>query len=135
MRLPLVWELILYTVLAFPLGHKFGVGGLLAASLISLAGGSLAPGVRLIQQMGKFPPGSIPRAVLKTIVPTLTSLLVVVASFPQPEQMTLAIRCAVTAGWTLLTALLLWFVALDSSERRALEAKFDASRRKSPPAG
>lgn len=134
MRLHLVWELILYTVLAFPLGHKFGVGGLLAASLISLAGGSLVPGIRLIQQMGQFPPGSIPRAVLKTIVPTLTSLLVVVAWFPQPEQMTLAIRCAVTAGWTLLTALLLWFIALDSAERRALDAKLGAFRRKSPPA-
>jgi hypothetical protein len=134
MRFPLVWELILYTALAFPLGHKFGVGGLLAASLVSLAGGSLVPGIRLIQKMGRFSPGVIPVAVLKTVAPTLTLLLVVVATFPQPEQVTLAARCALTAGWTLLTAFLLWFIALDSAERRAIEVKLGAFRRKRPPA-
>jgi Na+-driven multidrug efflux pump len=134
MRFPLVWELILYTALAFPLGHKFGVGGLLAASLVSLVGGSLLPGIRLIQRMGHFSPRVIPVAVLKTVAPTLMLLLGVVAMFPQPEQMTLAARCALTAGWMLLTAFLLWFIALDSAERLAIEAKLGAFHRRRPPA-
>jgi Na+-driven multidrug efflux pump len=134
MRFPLVWELILYTALSFPLGHKLGVGGLLAASMISLVGGSLVPGIRLIQKMGHFSPAVIPIAVLKTVLPTLTLLLFLGATFPQPEGVSFASRCAITAGWTLLAGLLLWFIALDSTERLAIEAKLGAFRRKRPPA-
>lgn len=128
MRIPLAWELLLYTALAFPLGHAFGVGGLLAASLISLAGGSLVPGIRLIQQMGHFPVATIPLAVFRSVVPMLILLLAIVAMFPHPEQLTLPGRSMLTGGWILVAALMLWFLGLDSVERRIIGGKFTAFR-------
>lgn len=126
MRFFLLWELIIYTVLAFPIGQKFGVEGLLSVSFISLFAGSFAPGVRLIQRMGNFPPLEIPIALTKTILPLLVLLVAVVASIPNPEQLALPMRSLVSGGWILSSILFLWFIALDPTERNSLAAKLAA---------
>ena len=129
LRFALAWELVLYTALAFPLGRAFGVGGLLAASIFSLLGGSLIPGLRLVQRMGQFPPGVVPRAIARTLLPGFALLFVVAGMVPHPESIALLQRCILTLGWAGAALGLVWFAGLDGAERTCIRGKIALFRR------
>ena len=75
------------------------MGGLLAASIFSLLGGSLIPGLRLVQRMGQFPPGVVPAAIARTLLPGFALLFFVAGLVPHPESIALLNRCILTLGW------------------------------------
>jgi O-antigen/teichoic acid export membrane protein len=129
LRFALAWELVLYTALAFPLGRAFGVGGLLAASMLSLLGGSLIPGLRLVRRLGQFPPGLVPRAIARTLLPGFVVLFVVAALVPHPESIELFQRYILTLSWTGAALGLIWFAGFDGSERAAIREKSALIRR------
>lgn len=129
LRIALAWELMLYTALAFPLGRAFGVGGLLAASIFSLLGGSLIPGLRLVRRMGQFPPGVVPAAIARTLLPGFALLFVVAGLVPHPESTELLQRCILTLGWAGAALGLVWFVGLDGAERVSIRGKIALFRR------
>ena len=129
LRFALAWELVLYTALAFPLGRAFGVGGLLAASIFSLLGGSLIPGLRLVRRLGQFPPGVVPVAIARTLLPGFVLLFVVAGLVPHPESIELFQRCLLTLGWAGAALGLVWFAGFDRAERAAIREKFTLFRR------
>ena len=129
LRFALAWELVLYTALAFPLGRAFGVGGLLAANIFSLLGGSLIPGLRLVRRLGQFPPGVVPGAIARTLLPGFALLFVVAGLVPHPESIALLQRCILTLGWAGAAVGLVWFAGLDGAERVSIRGKIALFRR------
>ncbi len=128
LRGAMVAELLVYSALAFGLGGRWGLRGLLIANLLSLLFGSLIPGLRLIAKLGGYAPRDLFAAVCRILVPGLLIVFAIPLANSSPESLSLPARCGWTLAWLLAVGGCLWFVGFSHAERVQLLSRLPSRK-------
>jgi O-antigen/teichoic acid export membrane protein len=119
-KMYLVWEVILFTILAYVLGRRFGMNGLLAANLLSMLGGALPAGIRWMACFAEVPVRAQLQLLLRISAP-LAAVFAFLAWQGHPFFATSLLGCLVISiAWFLLFIALGYLLILDSRERQEL---------------
>jgi O-antigen/teichoic acid export membrane protein len=116
-KLMLVWEILLYTALAYSLGHRFGLNGLLAANLLSMCGGALLGGIKWFAVFSGIPIQLQSLLLFKTTVPLALAFAALACLCAPYFNSGWIAGVSLTLVWTLCYALIGYFVILDDRER------------------
>jgi O-antigen/teichoic acid export membrane protein len=116
-RGPLVFELCIYSVMAYFFSSTMGLAGLLLANLVSLPFGSLFSGIRLLMRQGGFLRNVVTRIFSCLILPLASGLCILAWFCPQPELLSQTMRFGLTALWLLFGLGTGWFLCLSNSDR------------------
>lgn len=119
-NLSLLWEVILYVGLAYSLASKFGLNGLLAANLLSAAGGSLPNGMRWMLHYSGISVHTQIALLLRASAPLILAFAALIwVGKTSWESSWLACAAAGTA-WALVVAVIGYALVLDGRERGEL---------------
>jgi O-antigen/teichoic acid export membrane protein len=120
-KLMLGWEILLYTALAYSLGRKFGLNGLLAANLLSMCGGALLGGIKWFAVFSKIPIRSQSLLLARMTCPLAFSFAAIAwlghSSFGSGWIASLCLSIV----WALCFALIGYSMILNSRERHELQ--------------
>jgi O-antigen/teichoic acid export membrane protein len=119
-KLMLGWEILLYSALAYSLGHRFGLNGLLAANLLSMCGGALLGGIKWFSAFSGIPIRLQSLLLFKATVPLALTFAVIAwlcAPYFNGRWLT---SVSLTIAWTLSYALIGYSVILDDRERHGI---------------
>jgi hypothetical protein len=116
----LVWEIVLYFSLAWWLGNRYGLMGLLSANLLSLLGGALFLGMKWMAVYARI---SFTRLVLlsvRLVVPLSLSAVIVYYCSQQTESDGLVTGLILSMLWCFVFLLVAYLVIMDRWEKRKL---------------
>ena len=119
-KLLMVWEVVLYSALAYGLGHRFGLNGLLAANLLSMFGGSLLGGIKWFAKLSGIPIRVQTDLLFRLVVPLATVFGVFAwlgHSYLNSGWMT---SITISTIWGLSFAIIGYAIILDTRERHEL---------------
>ena len=116
-KLWLIWEIVLYVMLALWLGKHYGMVGLLSANLISMLGGALFVGIKYLAYCSRVSFGSLVKLLMKLTVPLSVSLVVlflVSLSLPLSPLMNMV---TMSFAWVSICSLIVYYFLLEPYER------------------
>ncbi len=127
-------ELATYILLSILLGTAFGLSGLIAAHVLSLATGSLLPGQRHLAHRAGFSRSEMTGITLRSLLLPLCAYLTLVLLFDPSNETPFTTRLTATALWAFTTSALVWLGILNASERTFLSCLLLSRWRKIAPA-
>lgn len=113
----LIWEVALYTAMAFWLGEKYGMVGLLSANLLSLLAGALFIGIKHLSFYSKIEMTEILWLLLRLIVPTglLLGLFCRIFNYMQVTGLLGVMSISIT--WCAVFTLCMYLFILNGNDR------------------
>lgn len=120
-KLWLVWEIILYVILAILLGSSYGMVGLLSANIISMLGGALFIGMKYLAIYSKASFSSLFKFFLKLVVPLGLSLLVLFYFFQQLQYSDLLNMVMMSSLWVMVFAVIGYSFILSLDEKTKIK--------------
>lgn len=130
----LLWEVILYIGLAYTLGTKFGMNGLLAANLLSAAAGALPGGMWWMSFYSGLSMGFQLRLLLQSSAPLIFAFIAFTWLGRSFWEISWGMCLIVGAIWCLVAALVGYLLILNKYERSELGKIFEAVSNKLFPA-
>jgi len=126
----LLWEIILYTGLAFWLGGKYGLIGLLSANLLSMLGGALFFGIKWFSHFSHIAFRELLVLLLRICIPlSLAFLLIYLSGFVSLNS-NLGGSIFLTLIWGGLFSVIGYFIILDRGERDKLKTLCSSFKKK-----
>lgn len=116
-KLWLVWEIILYVMIALWLGRDYGMVGLLSANLISMLGGALFVGMKYLAYYSHVKFRSFLKLFLKLVVPLGACLVALFFVSLNLQFSSLGNMLVMSLAWCLSFGLITFLFILDSDER------------------
>jgi len=116
----LLWEIVLYIILAVSLGSRFGLIGLLSANLLSMLGGALPRGMQLIAKFGVIPLRSIFLNFSRVIVPSFVGFSLIYYWGGEYMNSSILSETLISIVWLMVSALTAYCIVLDKSEKLKL---------------
>jgi O-antigen/teichoic acid export membrane protein len=116
----LLWEIILYLVLATYLGNRFGLNGLLAANLLSLAGGASIGGIKWMAFYMKLPGWQLATLALRVVLPLSLLFLMLIFTLQHVSVEGMISVILMSIVWTIAAGATVYSFVLDGKERARL---------------
>lgn len=119
-NLLLLWEIVFYFALAFYLGNQFGINGLLAANLLSLAGGASIGGIKWMAVFMKLPGWELATLALRIVIPLSFLFLVLIFALQYVSLDGLISVVLMSVVWTIAAGVTVYLFVFDGRERARL---------------
>ena len=116
----LLWEIVFYFALAFYLGGRFGINGLLAANLLSLAGGASIGGIKWMAVYMKLPGWELATLALRIVIPLSLLFLVLIFALQYVSLDGLISVVLMSVVWTIAAGATVYLFVFDGRERARL---------------
>lgn len=129
-KLVLVWEIVLYISLAFFLGRKFGMDGLLAANLFSMLGGALFWGMKWFAVFSEISTGRQIALLAKLVLPLVLAFSLLTLGGARYLNDGIVGSLALSLIWCASFAGIGYFVLLNDGERGSLGTFLNSLRRR-----
>jgi len=126
----LLWEIILYTGLAFWLGGSYGMMGLLSANLLSMLGGALFVGMRWFSYFSHIAFRELVALLLRVSVPMALAFLMIYLTGLMRLNQSFAGSLALTMIWAVLFSGIGYYVILGPEDREKLWGLVGSLKRK-----
>ena len=127
----LLWEVVLYTGLAFWLGTRFGLIGLLSANLLSMLGGALLSGMNFFSFYSRIPFGHLLALFIRLTLPLSFTFFVLKSLTNGFIGEGVVYSTGMSLVWSLLFVVICFFIVLDQNEQNQLKVlaqKFRAKK-------
>lgn len=125
----LIWEVTLYFILALYLGGRFGLDGLLAANLLSLAGGASVGGVKWMAVYMKLPFRDLAFMAARVVLPLSAAFLILVTTYQLVPNAGFTMVSLLSFLWCLMSGAIVYFLVFDHRERARLTELLKTLRR------
>jgi len=116
-KLWLLWEIILYVILALSLGKSFGMVGLLSANLISMLGGALFVGMKYLAHYSKTSFTTLLKFLAKLVVPLTLGLVLLFCLFQYLQLSDLLNMVIMSSLWGVTFTAIGYTLILSSDEK------------------
>ena len=118
----LLWEVVLYSGLAFMLGQEFGLVGLLSANLLSMLGGALLRGMKCFAFYSAIPFRKLLMLFIRLTLPLVSAFYVLFVFANRFENLEILYSIRMSICWSLLCVVICYFFVFDSSDRLHLNS-------------
>lgn len=126
----LVWEIMLYTGLAFLLGSQFGLIGLLSANLLSMCGGALFSGMKWFSVYSCISFQGLIRLFFRMVAPLMLAFILIYLLATQMLNFDFGNSVMLTAIWGILFTVVGYFIVMDSDDRHQIALLSGTLRKK-----